>query len=419
MSRAILACMMDRVKEPTVSTDETHDESLASAGAPWEMQSAPAAETVLNGRRYLYFAGTGYLGLQAHPALATAAQGAIARYGVHSATTRTGFGNSPLVVEVERRAAEFLGADEAMYLVSGYAGNFALAAALSPHVDVVLIDEAAHDCLRESLRWFEDLKCPPLVFRHLDAGHAQELLQANMRAGYRPALLSDGIVPSSGRLAPLTDYLKLLGRYEGASLLVDDAHGVASVGRQGRGCLELAGVASDAINRDFDETVSMPARVFLSTTLSKAVGGHGGAIPGSDKFLRRVRSASGWFRGASAPAAAVAAATAKGLELVQTQPQLRQQLADNVHYARTALAGLSLDVEQSPSPVISVCLESSDRMAAVQRRLLDAGIAIAFARDYAGAGPRGLLRIAVFSTHTPAMIDTLVAALAQALESSR
>ena len=53
------------------------------------------------------------------------------------------------------------------------------------------------------------------------------------------------------------------------------------------------------INRDLDEPVDGP-RVFLSATLSKAIGGHGGVIGGSPAFLDRVRRSSGWFRGASA-----------------------------------------------------------------------------------------------------------------------
>ena len=63
----------------------------------WTMESAPAAETVISGRRYLYFAGTGYLGLQGHPALIEAAREGAAKYGIHTATTRTTFGTSPPV----------------------------------------------------------------------------------------------------------------------------------------------------------------------------------------------------------------------------------------------------------------------------------------------------------------------------------
>ena len=54
-----------------------------------QMQSPPGPETVIDGRSYLYFAGTGYLGLQAHPEVIRAACEAAELYGLGSATART------------------------------------------------------------------------------------------------------------------------------------------------------------------------------------------------------------------------------------------------------------------------------------------------------------------------------------------
>ena len=378
------------------------------------MQSAPGAQTVIDGRRYLYFAGTGYLGLQGHPALAEAACEAMRRYGIHPATTRTTFGTSPPVAEVERRASRFLGAEDALYLVSGYAGNFALAAALSPAVELAFIDETAHDCLREATRWLDGLRRPPITFRHRDAGHLAELMQEHVGPAERPLVMTDGLFPISGRLAPLGDYLAIAGRHDGAMLLVDDAHGIAVLGPRGRGTLELAGVPSERINRGLEERAGGPA-VFHSTTLSKAVGGHGGLIAGRRAFLERVRSASGWFRGASSPSVPVAAATAKGLEIIEGDPSLRAGWLRTWPTLRSRLAKLGLDLDISPSPVIGFALDTAERMQAVHERLMEAGIVIANVRNYAGAGPSGMLRIAVFATHTPAMIERLADELGRAI----
>jgi 7-keto-8-aminopelargonate synthetase-like enzyme len=364
----------------------------------------------------LYFAGTGYLGLQGHPEVIAAAQEAVAKIGVHSATSRNGFGMTAEVVEVERRAAEFFGTEHSLYLVSGYAGNFAIAAALSPAVDLVLIDETAHDCLREAVRCFDRLKQPPLVFRHRDAGHVAALLREHVRPGMRPLLMTDGVFPMSGKLSPLADYLASLRKYGHAMLLVDDAHGIAAMGEQGRGSLELAGVVADQINRDLEEKVDGP-RVFLSATLSKAIGGHGGILAGSRAFLERVRKSSGWFRGASAPAAAVAGATAKALEIVQTNPELRQRLAENVRQVREGLRSLGLAVDESPSPVIGLSWDAPDMAERLRNQLLDRGIALGFSREYTGSSPHGTLRIAIFASHTPPMIEKLLAAIREELTS--
>lgn len=388
---------------------------MAASNTLWQMESPPGPETVLNGRRYLYFAGTGYLGLQGHPEVIAAAQNAVARLGVHSATSRNGYGMTAEVAEVERRAAEFFRTERALYVVSGYACNFAIASALSEVVDIVVMDEIAHNCLREAIGSLHHLKQPPVVFRHRDAAHLKSLLAEHVPPGTRPLVMTDGVFPMSGKLAPIAEYLAALKPYDGSMLLVDDAHGMAAMGERGGGTLELAGIGPEKFNRDLNEDISGP-RVFLSATLSKAIGGHGGVLVGSDAFLERVRNSSGWFRGASAPAAPVAGATAKALEIVQTQPELRRQLTANVRQMREGLRALDLDVEDSPSPVIGLSWDAPRVAENLRDRLLDRGIALGFSRDYVGSNPHGTLRIAVFATHTSEMIDRLLDAFREELK---
>src|SRR5512137_1139284 len=99
------------------------------------MESAPGPVTVIDGRRHFYFAGTGYLGLAGHPEVVEAACAAVRSYGVHTATSRRGFGNNPVTLEVERRAAEFFGTEDAFYFSSGYASNHILLQSLAEQTD--------------------------------------------------------------------------------------------------------------------------------------------------------------------------------------------------------------------------------------------------------------------------------------------
>src|SRR5260221_14233626 len=115
------------------------------------MQSAPGAETIFDGRRYLYFAGTGYLGLQGHPEVLRAAADAVYQYGLASATSRTGFGNNPPTLEGEERAAAFCGQEDAFYYIPGYLGNSILALWLRDQFDDAFVDELAHYSVLEGL----------------------------------------------------------------------------------------------------------------------------------------------------------------------------------------------------------------------------------------------------------------------------
>jgi 7-keto-8-aminopelargonate synthetase-like enzyme len=79
------------------------------------------------------------------------------------------------------------------------------------------------------------------------------------------------------------------------------------------------------------------------------------------------------------------------------------------------LRGLGFDVADLPTPIVSLTLDSAEAMQHVQDRLAGEGILIGYTRDYAGAGPLGMLRIAVFATHTPGMIGRLIEALGRTL----
>jgi 7-keto-8-aminopelargonate synthetase-like enzyme len=153
----------------------------------------------------------------------------------------------------------------------------------------------------------------------------------------------------------------------------------------------------------------------MSATLSKALGGFGGILPSSNDFADRIRKTSHYWDGASAPAAPIGGASARALEIVLTEPQLRDRLSENSATLRTALRGLGLAVEDWPTPIIGLSVGRAEDMIRIHQALLSEGILVPYIRSYAGAGSQGLLRIAVFATHTRDMIDRLVGALKTAV----
>ena len=372
---------------------------------PSIMEGPPGPVTRIDGRDYLYFGGTSYLGLSGHPEVIEAGCAAMRRYGVHTATSRSGFGNSALVLEVERRAAEFFGTESAFYYPSGYAGNHILIQALADRADVVLIDESAHFSLEEASR----LAGKPIVrFRHREPEDLRQKLHENVPRDRRPIVLTDGVFALTGAVAPLDGYLEVLREYETATLLVDDAHGIATIGASGRGTLEHLGLWAGEVNGD-----PAPGRtaIFVCGTLSKAVGCYGGIVPGSRMLLERARRTSHYYEGASPPAAAAAGATVKALEIVIGQPGLRDCLKQNAARLRARLRALGLAVDDWPTPIIALETGTSANMQRIHAELRRAGIIVPYFAAYSGSGAAGKLRIAAFATHTDEMLDQLVAEL--------
>lgn len=369
------------------------------------MQSPPGASTVIDGRRYVYFAGTGYLGLQGSEEVIRAACRAAELYGIGSATSRSGFGDTPPVLEVERRAAELFGADGSFYLVSGYVGNHVLVDSLSDSFDAVFVDESSHYCLIEAARLSGK---PVFIFRHRDAGALADILAGKLAPGARPLVASDGVFAAVGRIAPVVEYGNVLKEFPGAILLIDDAHGLGVLGADGRGTYQHAGLWGEHVNDVSADPTDGPPQLFLSGTLSKAVGGFGGIIPGSKGFIDHLKTTSHYYNGASPPPVPAAAATAKALELVMADPSLRNRLRSNVRAVKAGLQEMGLDVDDSPVPIVCLTLGSAERMQRVQRELAERGLFVAYMPTYSGLGPEGALRLAVFSTHTDQMIERLL-----------
>jgi len=375
------------------------------------MESPPGAETVIDGRRYLYFAGTGYLGLQGHPEVIRAACEAAERYGIGSATTRAGFGDTPPTLDVEREAARLFGAEDAFYFMSGYVGSEILARLVEGEIEAVFVDQCSHYCVFEAA---QRLGKPVHVFRHADAEALAEELRNKLSPGGRPLVMSDGVFSARGTIAPVAEYREILGRYPGSILMLDDAHALGVLGESGRGTLEHAGLWPLGVNASLpsDGRPDSPC-LLLSGTLSKALGGFGGIIPGAQAMIDRIKSTSHYFAGASAPPVPAAAASARALEIVIERSEMRTRLWENVRTLKSGLREMGLHVDDTPVPIISLTLGTADAMQRIQRELADRGLMIAYLPTYSGLGPEGALRLAVFSTHTQAMIRRLLDELRQ------
>ncbi|HYG99056.1 MAG TPA: pyridoxal phosphate-dependent aminotransferase family protein [Terriglobales bacterium] len=365
----------------------------SNAVTSFVQESAPNAETIYNGKKCLYFGGTGYHGLQNHPELIKAAQQALVQFGTHSGTSRYPYGTTSLYIEVEKKAAEFFGTEDAAYVCSGYLQNMAAFQAMAQlrMFDVILLDETAHYSVFD-FAWA--LRKPVFTFAHADPEDLARQLKANVKAGEKPLVMSDGIFPTFGLLAPVPEYLKIVEQYDGL-IWLDDAHAVGVLGPHGRGTFDHYGLKSE--------------RLYFGGTFSKAFGAHGGVIPGKAELVRTIRNGH-IMNGASAGPSATAAAALKGMELIAAHPEWREKLAKNARQLKSGLKEMGFEMNDGPVPVAAWRLKSGQEMDRVHSELLKRGILIQRSR-YVGAGPDGALRAVVFSTHTPEQIGRLLSEL--------
>jgi len=369
------------------------------------MEGRTGTTVILDGKKYLYFAGTSYFQLHTHPDVILAAVDATHKFGMGSATTRSLCGTTPLLQKVEDKLANYFNTEDAVYLPSGYLSSLAGLKALDElnTYDVIFLDEGSHYSLVEGAI---ATGRPVIPFLNRDLKDLESKISKNLDPGQRPLIATDGLFPVIAKLAPVGEYLDIALKHQGV-VWVDDAHGVGILGAHGRGTCEALGARSD--------------RIYLGATLSKAFGASGGIIVGPRRFIDQVRSGS-VMTGSNSPLNAAVAAAIKGLDLVQEHPSMRKKLWTNARFLIENLGqlGISSEMKFIPEmhgtiPIASFSNGDAKRMKSIHNYLMENGIYIQYT-EYKGALPGGVLRIVVSSSHKKVEIVRLGSALKEAFK---
>ncbi|MBI5730782.1 MAG: aminotransferase class I/II-fold pyridoxal phosphate-dependent enzyme [Ignavibacteriales bacterium] len=365
-------------------------ENLKNIEQHYLMDSAPGAKTKINGKEYFYFGGTSYYELHKNEDVINSAINALKKYGINSSSSRSSYGTTQLLLEVEKEAAEFFNCEDAVYLSSGFLTDMAAVQAFINNnmFDAVFIDEISH----YSNEYAAKLSGKPIYkFSHLDDNDLEEKIFQNLQPDQKPLVITDGIFPIFGKIAPIHKYSSIIEKYNGI-LWVDDAHALGILGPNGRGTYEHYGLTSE--------------RFYFGGTFSKAFGGFGGIIPGNKKFIEEIKN-NQIQNGATPPPSSAAAASLTGLKLVKSKPEMKLKLWENAKRLKTGLKNLGIEVEDSNVPIAAWAMNSKSEMQKLQNELMKKNFVIQYIK-YIGTGEKGALRIVVFSTHTFEQIDNLI-----------
>ena len=359
------------------------------------IESPVGAQIVIDGRPYINFAGSSYLGLSARPDLLEAGAATLKASGSGYQLSRHYGIATRAHRHVEAEAAAFFQAEAAMYLGGGYLFGLVALAALRDGFDAIFFDERAHHSTKEAIA---ASGLPAHSFRHLDAGDLQAQLKQLLQPGQRPLVVTDGMYSVFGEIAPL-DLIAQVTMPYGGRIVIDESHSFGVIGETGRGACEHH---------------RMPASsVLAGGSTCKAFGVVGGIIVASENEIEKLRVAPAG-RGASAGLPAAAQMCALSLRYVREHPELLRRLRENVSYMKRVLRGIGLAVGDSIAPVATFATEPGKSMAALQQQLMAEGIYV-FHSHYIGAGPRGVIRCGIFADHTRDHIDQLADALRRLL----
>jgi 8-amino-7-oxononanoate synthase len=363
------------------------------------MVGSPAAERLaIAGREVLNLSSNNYLGLAAHPRVIGAAREALATFGVGAGASRLISGHQLPHEEIEADLAAYKQAPAARVFSSGYAACTGVIGALAGPRDAIFADALVHASLIDGARLS---RARLRVFRHAEPAHLEALLEETPRRG-RALVVTDGVFSMDGDVAPLEKLADVADRH-GALLVVDDAHGTGVLGPDGRGSVESRCLAD-----------RVPVRI---GTLSKALGGQGGFVVGSeelaDLLLHRGRS----FVYSTAIAPALCAAARAALRLVREEPERRDRLHANARVLRAGLAGRGYRLAGTPEvPMAVVLLGRPGAALRLSERLLAAGVLAPAIRPPTVPAGTSRIRLTPMATHTADDMERVVAAFPDASE---
>ncbi|BBU42938.1 hypothetical protein PPTS312_08530 [Pseudomonas putida] len=190
------------------------------------LESPQGPEVVVDGQRLLAFCSNDYLGLANHPEVIAAWQTGAKRWGVGGGASHLVVGHSTPHHQVEEALAELTGRPRALLFSTGYMANLGAITALVGQGDTVLQDRLNHASLLDG-----GLLSGARFNRYLHNDPASLASRLDKAVG-NTLVVTDGVFSMDGDLAELPA-LADVARARGAWLMVDDAHGLGTLGTQG------------------------------------------------------------------------------------------------------------------------------------------------------------------------------------------
>lgn len=295
------------------------------------------------GKLMLNWSLNNYLGLANHPEVRKADADAAAHYGLASPMgARMMSGNTDQHELLEKQLSEFVSKQDTMLMNYGYQGIMSVIDALVDRHDVIVYDAQAHACIIDGVRMHLGKR---FIFAHNDVDNLEKRLLAASKivaeTGGAILVITEGVFGMSSSMGKLKEIVALKEKFQ-FRLLVDDAHGFGTMGKTGAGAGEEQGV-QDGIDLYF-------------STFAKSMASIGAFVSGERNIIDFLRYNTRSQIFAKALPNTLVLGAIKRLELVRTQPQLRENLWAIVKSLQDGLRERGFNIGNAQTPVTPVYL---------------------------------------------------------------
>ncbi|HEY9775163.1 MAG TPA: aminotransferase class I/II-fold pyridoxal phosphate-dependent enzyme [Planktothrix sp.] len=372
------------------------------------IQENRSTSVTIDGKDYVYFGGTNYLGLSRRPELMRAGAAAFEKYGFSAGASRVTSGESDLILLLESNLCAFALSEAALVVPAGYMANSMVVDGIDDMVDAWVILPNAHSSIKTPLRQ----NGKPIITYSDDLDGTSIRERNSIDSESRLAYILEPVDPLTGELFDLNSLVPKLRKHD--FLILDEAHSFGVLGDCGRGALEhfalidsfqkhavgtgggapVAGIGTDnraahgamAINVVAEArrrgALQAPSALIRTGTFSKAIGTYGGFILASADVISQVKQRSGGYKASTALSPVVAGATIEAIRLIQSDRATTvDQLKHNIKLLNGILHELGVD-QYRHNAVPIYYLRNSSAITKLREDLPSRGIYIPTVTNY-------------------------------------
>ena len=286
------------------------------------------------------FGSNNYLGLANHPYVKEKVIEAIHTYGTGIAGPPLLNGSNSLLLSLEERLAHLKGMESAAVFSSGFGANLGLMSTIPSAKDLVLYDQSHHSSCIDGLK---ASKGKYQAFKHNNVSDLRDKLEKSQARDLFIAV--EGVYSMSGDVAPIPDITKLCNEFD-AHLIIDDAHGTGVMGNKGAG-------TADHFFMKQQVAIAMG-------TFSKSFASTGGFVAGDKELIEYLRYYAHPYMFSAALTPPVLAAVHAGLDLLEKDDSLIEQLWYNIRYTQKSLKKIGIHIPAQSAILALPCPKHLD-----------------------------------------------------------
>jgi 8-amino-7-oxononanoate synthase len=360
-----------------------------------EIQSDQDTEVLIKGKKVLMFGSNSYLGLTNHPKVKEAAKAAIDKYGTGCAGSRFLNGTLDIHIRLEEKLANLVGKEGALCYSTGFQVNLGVVSLLAGRQGYLLLDELDHASIIEGSRLsFSKV----MKFAHNDMDNLECKLKL-CESDKIKLVVVDGIFSMEGDIVNLPELVRLAEKYD-ASIMVDDAHSLGVLGKNGTGTASHFGL-TDKVD-------------LIMGTFSKSFASLGGFIAADKEIINYIKhnSRSLIFSASITPASAAAVLAA--VDIMENEPERISHLWDITAYALSGFKAAGFDTGMSETPIIPLFIRDDIKALQLTMMLLDDGIFVNPVVSPAVPKEDCLIRYSLMATHTREQVEISIQKITKA-----